>query len=513
MLSRRDTLAGLALGATGAGVASRAVAEAAPLVVSQDLPVAEMVRARAVALASTPYIAPVQQVGAPAAWDYDQQRQVRFRSDRTRWTDDGSLVHLQYFPTGYAFRTPVELYEVIDGQVRPVVVDSADFDAPPELAAALTQILGVSGFRLQSQINTPGVYDEIAVFQGASYFRSLGRQELYGLSARAIALGTGEQGEEFPDFRAFWLERPAPGATTVVVHALLDGPSVAGAYRFTITPGEATMFEVEARLYPRRDITNGGAAPQTSMFLFGPADRSADPDFREAVHDSDGLEIWTSDGRRIWRPLVNPKAVQITRFQDTSPRGFGLMQRARKLDDYSDLEAQYERRPSLWMEPVGAWGEGAVVLVELPTEKEGDDNIAAFWRPAQPWKAGQGVRFDYRLYWGEGSPDANAPARVVQTRVGGVRTGGAIVGKDVQFVIDFAGLPTSAPGLQAVVSASTGATSPATLTPYPAPDQNGATMRAAFRFTPPAVGPADLELRLVGDAGDLSETWRFLWTR
>lgn len=511
MLSRRDTLAGLATGAIGAAMSPSVQAETSP--VSQDLPLADMVRARAAALASKPYVAPVEQSGAPVSWDYDQQRQVRFRAPRTRWTDNGSLVHLQYFPTGYAFRRPVELYEVVDGQARPIAFDPADFDAPPELTATLSQILGASGFRLQSQINTPGVYDEIAVFQGASYFRSLGRGELYGLSARAIALGTGEQGEEFPDFRAFWLERPAAGATSVVVHALLDGPSVAGAYRFAITPGEASVFEVEARLYPRRDILNGGAAPQTSMFLFGPADRSQDPDFREAVHDSDGLEIWTNDGRRIWRPLVNPANVQITRFEDASPRGFGLMQRARALDDYSDLEARYERRPSLWVEPVGVWGEGAIVLVELPTQKEGDDNIAAFWRPAAPWKAGQEAKFAYRLYWGEGSPDPDAPARVVQTRVGGVRTGGAIVGKDVQFVIDFAGLPASAPGLQAVVSASAGTASPATLTPFPAPDENGATIRAAFKLTPPASGPADLELRLVGDGGDLSETWRFLWTR
>ena len=402
---------------------------------------------------------------------------------------------------------------MVAGQVRPITVEAADFDAPPELAAALGQILGASGFRLQSQINTPGVYDEIAVFQGASYFRSLGRYELYGLSARAIALGTGEQGEEFPDFRAFWLERPAPGASTVVVHALLDGPSVAGAYRFAITPGDATVFEVEARLYPRRDIANGGAAPQTSMFLFSPADRSADPDFREAVHDSDGLEVWTGDGRRIWRPLVNPTSVQITRFQDSSPRGFGLMQRARKLDDYSDLEAQYERRPSLWVEPIGNWGDGAVTLVELPTVKKRATTISRLLASRRAVEGRAGSAFAYRLYWGEGSPDPDAPARVVQTRVGGVRTGGAIVGKDVQFVIDFAGLPTSTPGLQAVASASTGATSPATLTPYPTPDQNGATMRAAFKFTPPASGPADLELRLVGDGGDLSETWRFLWTR
>src|SRR3546814_6183594 len=72
-----------------------------------------------------------------------------------------------------------------------------------------------SGVRLLSPINNPDVFDEIAVFQGASYFRSLGRGNLYGISARGLSIGTGGPQEEFPLFRTFWLEKPKPGAEAV----------------------------------------------------------------------------------------------------------------------------------------------------------------------------------------------------------------------------------------------------------------------------------------------------------
>ncbi|GAA3259579.1 hypothetical protein GCM10020258_21470 [Sphingomonas yabuuchiae] len=67
-------------------------------------------------------------------------------------------------------------------------------------------------------------------FQGASYFRTAGAQDQYGLSARGIAIDTGIDGrEEFPAFTDFWIKRT--GAQGYTVYALLDGPSVSGAYR------------------------------------------------------------------------------------------------------------------------------------------------------------------------------------------------------------------------------------------------------------------------------------------
>lgn len=436
--------------------------------------------------------------------DYDAYRRIAFRRERALWADAGLAFRGEYFPCAYIYPEPVSLYEVSDGQATPIAFDVQAFDAPADLAPVLAAVSGYSGFRLQNPINDPRKFDEIAVFQGASYFRSLGRDQGYGLSARGVAIGCGERNEEFPGFRAFWIERPAADAGFAVVHALLDGPSLTGAYRFVITPGDATVFDVEATLYPRRTIANGGLGAQSSMFLFGAADRAGVDDPREAVHDSDGLEILTGEGRRIWRPLTNPRQLQISTFEDTAPRGFGLVQRARDFAAYSDNQDHYERRPSLWVEPLGDWGRGAVHLVEIPTALDTTDNIAAFWRPAEPWTAGQPVQVRYRLHWGWAPPVETVLARAARTATG---SGGRL------FAIDFAGLPPEASGLKVLAETSAGQISPVTLSPLPAEGGSGAgAVRASFRFTPPPTGAAELQLRLFGDVGDLSETWRFRWT-
>ncbi len=461
------------------------------------------VRARAARLAGSAYAPPQVQAGAAAEVGYDGWRDLsRPRPGRARWTRDGSLIRLEYFPTGYIFRTAVELYEVADDRAAPIGYDPADFMAPDTLAAAVRSIIGCSGFRLQGPINQPGVFDEIGVFQGASYFRSLGRDQAYGLSARGISLGTGDRHEEFPDFRAFWIEHPKASAEQLVIHALLDGPSITGAYRFTVTPGTSTVFDVEANLFPRHRIARGGLAPQSSMFLFGAQDRRAVDDFRNEVHDSDGLEIRTREGGRSWRPLVHPESAHISTFDVEGLLGFGLCQRARRLDDYNDLEARYERRPSLWVEPVGDWGPGAVHLLEMPARDETDDNIAAFWRPAEPWLPGQEIKVAYRLSWGPG-PAPDGLGWVVATR-----SGKALQSTDRQFVIDFVDVPPDAANLRAVVTTSAGAASPVSLASFP----DRAMVRAGFRFAPPASGAADIDLRLIGDGGPLSELWRFRWT-
>ena len=166
--------------------------------------------------------------------------------------------------------------------------------------------LGFAGFRLHTPLNRPDYFDEVCVFLGASYFRAVARGQDYGLSARGFANGTGEQKEEFALFRAFWLERPAPGMNAMVVHALLDSPSVTGAYRFTIRPGDETIFDVETVLYPRRTIASSGIAPLTGMFFFDANDRQHVDDARPAAHDSEGLSMWTGKGEQLWRPAGQP---------------------------------------------------------------------------------------------------------------------------------------------------------------------------------------------------------------
>ena len=258
-----------------------------------------------------------------------------------------------------------------------------DTGGAPPLPAGL----GFAGFRVHAAINQPEQFDEFCVFLGASYFRAVGRNTLYGLSARGLAIGTGRpEPEEFPFFRSFWLERPRPGATALVIHALLDSPSVAGAYHFLLRPGQTTTIDVECTLIPRVSIPDWGVAPLTSMYLFSPRDSSTvkRDDWRTAVHDSDGLAAIDGSGQAFWRPLTNPSTLQFTEFNDSDLRGFGLLQRERSFEAYGDLQVPYERRPSAWVEPVGAWSSGALDLVEIPTTTEYNDNIVAFWRGREP---------------------------------------------------------------------------------------------------------------------------------
>ncbi|MBM7093421.1 glucan biosynthesis protein, partial [Streptomyces sp. S12] len=152
-------------------------------------------------------------------------------------------------------------------------------------------------------------------------------------------------------------------------------------------------------------------------------DRRGVDDFRPAVHDSDGLALFNGAGEQIWRPLHNPKHLQESAFQDRRPRAFGLMQRKRAFADYADSEAHYERRPSLWVEPLGDWGEGAVHLIEIPTGDEYHDNIVAFWRPRAPLAAGREHRFDYRLHWCATHAWKPQLATVSRTRIGAASAG------------------------------------------------------------------------------------------
>ena len=222
------------------------------------------------------------------------------------------------------------------------------------------------------------------------------------------------------------------------------------------------MQEIETSLHFRRSVERLGVAPLTSMFWYGQADPTRAVDWRPQIHDSDGLAIWTGAGERIWRPLANPPRVTTNAFADHNPRGFGLMQRDRKFDDYQDDGVFYDRRPSAWVEPVGDWGAGSVQLVEIPTGSEIDDNIVAFWTPAAPIRAGDSLALRYRLYWTDEEPAPVGVAKVVATRVGrGGRPGQPSPPGLRKFVVDFEGGRLAelrqGSGVQAVVGSSRGA--------------------------------------------------------
>lgn len=464
-------------------------------------------RARAQALAAQPYVAPKSPVPADLRrLDYDQYRDIRFRPNRSWWGEEGLPFKLQFFHPGFIFSSTVQLSEV-DGRVVHAIPFSPDlFDYGHNHLTVPPESMGFAGFRILYPLNKAD--DEMGCFQGASYFRMVCAKAVYGLSARGIAIDSGEPREEFPDFTAFWIERPAPKARVLTAYALLNGPSVAGAYRFDIAPGAETAVEVRETLYFRRNPAFLGIAPLTSMYWHGQGGEDLH-DFRPEVHDSDGLMVHTGSGEWLWRPLANPSSEQILVFSDVHPRGFGLMQRERRYEAYQDIEAEYQQRPSGWIEPLGDWGAGIVRLVELPTPDETNDNIVVYWTPASLPPPGEPVEFAYRLTFA--LDQIHPPSGwVVSTRHGRSRTQESDLER---FIVDFDGpglrsLPANA-ALEPDVTVGPGAALVhATLQHNPF----DGTWRAAFALKPDGSGRS-VELRcfLRHPGGALTETWSYLW--
>lgn len=466
------------------------------------------VRRLAQALAKQPYKAPPTDLpGAINALSYDQYRTIRFRKERSLWRDRKLPFEVQFFPRGFLFRPAVEIFEVADGQATAVPYN-ADLFSYAEPAHRVPDNLGFAGFRIHVPASTGDDSDELCSFLGASYFRAITKGQHYGLSARGLAIGTGNpKGEEFARFRAFWLERPKADSPALVIHALLDSESVTGAYRFTIRPGTATVFDVESVLYPRVDITEPGIATLTSMYQLSPKDSRRFDEWRPAVRDSEALLMWTGQGEQIWRPLCNPVDLQFSVFGQANPRGFGLMQRARAFADYEDLEARYDKRPSLWIEPIGDWGQGAIDLVEIPTPNETNDNIVAFWRPKDKLSAKGEYTFTYRMHWGWDMPWQTQLARVTTTLIGAGPEDGSRI-----FVIDVVGdavkgKPADAP-LRPEIGTSAGKITDVFCIPNP---ETGG-WRISFHLQAGGAKLAELRCVLLGEAGPVSETWLYRWT-
>jgi glucans biosynthesis protein len=467
-------------------------------------------------LAAAPYQAPPAKLPAPlAALDWDQYQSIRFKPEHALWAGTNSRFQIELFHLGLYFKRPVQMFEVANGQAQQLAYDPAMFDYGKSGLAKAHQPadLGFAGFRFK--FHTAPQFD-VAAFLGASYFRATSGTRQYGLSARGLAIDTGmSRPEEFPEFTGFWFERPAADSSTLVVYALLDSPSITGAYRFAITPGDTTVMDIDAALYPRKEIERLGIAPCTSMFQTGENDRRKGNDWRPEIHDSDGLAINTGSGEWIWRPLRNPRALSFNAFADRSPRGFGLLQRDHDFANYQDDGVFYDRRPSLWIEPKGDWGAGAVDLVEIPTVDETFDNIVAFWNPTDKPQPGKELLIGYRAYWGREAPVQPPLARVVATRTGI----GGVIGKkrdhySWRFAVDFSGgdfaLLDPKTAVEPVISASRGKVEITSARPLAAVQG----WRAMFDIAPEAnsVEPISLRLFLRANGQPLTETWLYEWT-
>lgn len=460
--------------------------------------------------------------------DWAAHGRIHFKPDDALYAEGPGAYPVAFFHPGRFFQSAVQMYQLDSAlsekhartSMREILYSKDHFDMPADSPA---QQLGsetrYAGFRVQetrlgNQSKLDWQHNDWAAFLGASYFRAIGDQYQYGLSARGIAINTVETGkqEEFPAFTRFYFEPGAKDSDTVIVYALLDGPSITGAYRFAMTRNAGVVMDVESALFLRKDVARFGIAPMTSMYWFSARDKATQADWRPEVHDSDGLALWTGANEHIWRPLINPKAINVSAFSDRNPKGFGLLQRERRYEEYLD-SVHYERRPSLWVEPIGNWGEGSVQLVELPTDEEIYDNIVAMWVPHEKAKAGSSYKLHYRLHWTADAPFKAALAECVSTRIGrGGESANRPQGRH-KFVVEFKGdalrqLPAgTAP--EAVLSTSRGETLNV-MTELTRSDAND-SWRTLFDLNLPDNDTSPVEVRLFLRHGGqtLSETWLY----
>ncbi len=472
----------------------------------------EVLQYRAKNLAGQPYKA--KTVKSPTwlqKFTYDQFREIRFDPTRAWWGREDLPFQLHFFHPGWIYNQAVQINELDGKKATRIEFTSKMFTYGASKPGRIPSDLGFAGFRIQNALNNERQMDELVAFLGASYFRALGKDQRYGLSARGLALNTiNSGGEEFPVFEEFWIERPMPGAKTVTVFAMLNSESVTGAYKFAITPGSDTVMQVHAAVYCRKNPKMFGIAPLTSMFLHGENTGWAQNDYRPEVHDSDGLLVETGTSEWIWRPLTNPKAMRAVEFMEKSPHGFGLFQRDRQFEHYDDLEAFYHQRPSVWVEAIGNWGPGAIHLMELPTDTEVQDNIVAFWTPAQLPPAGEPIVFDYNLHWLSDADRRPPGGYVSSTRQASVMNHPELH----RFVVEFDGTYLHAQGddpeIEAVVTVGNGAKQENSTVVQK--NRFTGTWRVIFELKPDPAGPP-VELRCFLRKGShvLTETWSYLW--
>jgi glucans biosynthesis protein len=522
MIDRRTFLASATASAALAALGYTGTAKAAPLSYSAAKPFSfDGLVDQARSMADKPY-APAWLLPADVLdrIDYEAHGKIQFKTDFALFNEGPGKFPVTFFHLGQFFRVPVQMF-LIDRSgntalAREIAYDDAYFDMPEDSPAhELPHGAGFAGFRFQEARD--GRLDwkknDWVAFLGASYFRAIGELYQYGLSARGVAVNVAEATapEEFPDFSQFYFEPPQPDSDVVTVYALLNGPSLTGAYRFDMRRGAGVVMDVDCALFLRKDIARFGIAPLTSMYWYSETEKPTAVDWRPEVHDSDGLAMWTGSGEHLWRPLNNPPRTTTSAFMDQKPRGFGLLQRDRNFDNYLD-GVHYDKRPSLWIEPIGDWGKGAVQLVEITTDDEIHDNVVAMWVPSEPARKGQRHRYKYRMHWLADEPFPTPLARCVATRLGNGGQPGQPRPADVRkFMVEFYGPPLvdlpfgTKP--EPILSASRGSF------PYllveAVPNDRPGHWRIQFDLA--ADGADPIELRLFLKAGDrtLSETWSF----
>lgn len=474
----------------------------------------DLVIAKAESLAAQAYKAPPAIPRFMRELNYDQYQGIRFKPENSLWQDTESDFKAMLMPTGLFYTYPVKINIVDGSDIEPLPFNKADFTYPnSEVEQQVPADLGYAGFKLTFPLAGEDIQNQFLVFAGASYYRAVSRDTNFGLSGRGLALNTGlPGGEEFPAFTEYWLETPEAGDTSFSFHALLDTRSMTGAYRFTVTPGDKTELQVESVVFPRTEVQLMGVAPLTSMFYYGQNTFKPHGEWRPEVHDSDGLLIHNgASGEWLWRPLINPTSLTMDYFGTENVRGFGLIQRDNNFTHYMDKEARYDTRPSAWIQPEGDWGKGDVVLVQLPTPDETNDNIVAFWRPEAAVTPGEPQYFSYTAIFGDQHVAGETLARSMDTYVGdGNRVGGGYQEGAVRVIVDFAGGPLDDLAADApVVGSVTGLDEGEVLGHFVEYIEPLKRWRLSILARPAANRPLALRGFLQHEGTPLTETWTY----
>ncbi|QDU77109.1 Glucans biosynthesis protein G precursor [Bremerella volcania] len=356
--------------------------------------------------------------------DYDTYRLIAFEHEKSIWKNEALPFWLELFHRGYIFRDEVQVSLLPENakaarQTKWMEFDKSLFQYRGELAGLdPPKDLGYSGIKVIGKFPSSEHPLEIASFLGASYFRAISPGQFYGTSARGLAVDIGlAKTEEFPIFREFWIEQPRQDAKQLKLWALLDSPSVSGAYALVIHPNETMTIDVKAKLFFRSVPEKVGFAPLTSMFMWGMGKDGPKNDPRPRVHDADSLLIQKGENDWIRRSLNRLDFPSLSNYDAKQLYGFGLMQAERAPGRYKDDEAKYHLRPSVWVTPKTPWEDGAVQLLELPSEHEGIDNIGAYWMPKQPIEIGKPIDLEYHIAFLNQAPKQHSLAKVTDFRV------------------------------------------------------------------------------------------------
>jgi glucans biosynthesis protein len=464
------------------------------------------------ALAAEPYKPPAPApLAAFGPGTPEEIAAIRYRPAELIWAGTGLAFAIEPLHRSRNLPGEVELYTVEGTTASRIAYERGKFDfgklKPPPVSAQL----GFTGFRVHRRRDN-GALHAVASLLNASILSAIAPNQVWGAISRPLTVHSPDQiGEEASQIRAIWIEKPRNIATELVMHAVIDTPSLAGALRLTLRADEATVIDIECTLFTRRQVDHFALSPVQATYLSGPLDWPPAADMRPAVYEDGGVQMLTGNGEWIWRPVSNRARLQISGFVDRDPQGFGLIQRDRTFSAFFDDDNDWQRRPSVWIEPIGKWGTGEVTLMEIPAASQNNKNIACYWRPRPALAANTEVNFAYRQFWSWQSPNRPDGAVVTLSRIG--RIPGDISESKNRFLVQFEGGQLSDPAKAAAIIPTiwSSAGNVTSIRAHRTPRQG--SMRVVFDLDAGGQSLVELRVWLKQDNASMSEAWLYRWTQ